>query len=1064
MVGQRRVLHGASSGRGVRLVQEALAELRYALGRADGVYGRRTEQAVREFQKQAGLPDDGVVGPRTIAALVEATGNRALANVRGPLHSSTTGQDVEQLQARLRALGYPVAVDGVFGPSTERAVLAVQKAAGIRDDGVVGPRTYAALDAAATVAPPAAQNVAQNVAPPAAGLTEHARRLLETAALVHGYESPWAVDLLAATTVLSEFGQDGPVVDRVGAAALSYFGDWPPEPGPLAGTVPPPRWLVDNATAIRDRVERGPGPVDVRHLLAAVIAGRGRRYVAAELRRRGAPPDLLRHALRAAIAEVRPDDADAWASVLADPPAGVPDDIAQPGEADGEPPADAPVDLSGGFSTDYVPAEPDEPLVDRLRVRVYVRMLALLVADPKTKVPLSIGLFGEWGSGKSHFMGLLRQEVKELSGKGAAFEQAVAQITFNAWHYSDTNLWASLADEIFEQLAGPAASAGAQDAARREQLRNELIETMQRRTELAAQTESAQNDVTRLRGEVQTAEVTRDDLRRAFVKTVAEDRNVKAALDDAVRELGLREADRDRFRELASEVRGARGEAVAAWRYFTGRPWGIASVALTVTCVVLLTLAPWFAGRLQQALGGLSAVSVLAAATTAAARLKQARAGLGKLRLAAETAERVERERAAAETDEAKELREAEARLDTLSVQLRETVARAGELGRELAELSAGHRLYRFVADRAASDQYRRHLGIVSTIRRDFEQLVELMKAWQAERDENARGEPPPYDRIVLYIDDLDRCSAEQVVEVLQAVHLLLAMDLFVVVVGVDPRWLLRALRRQYAGILGSGTERGSWTSTPDDYLEKIFNIPFALRDLTPDGYELLLSGLAGKVEHAAEPDSGGDPPAATDGGGDERQEEEPLREDAGSEMQTSFAAAEAPSVRPMTKPELDYLSKLAPFVRTPRAATRMFNVYRMLRSTKDLSSAGGFLRPDKTGEYQVVAQLLAVLTAYPRVLGQLLYAPRRDGAAGGLMCRTDVRSWQAFVRGLAVRDGRNEVLAAVDPADTAAWNDVAERLGSWAATLASDDPAPFRLWGPHVARFSFQPGAVARQ
>jgi hypothetical protein len=47
-------------------------------------------------------------------------------------------------------------------------------------------------------------------------------------------------------------------------------------------------------------------------------------------------------------------------------------------------------------------------------------------------------------------------------------------------------------------------------------------------------------------------------------------------------------------------------------------------------------------------------------------------------------------------------------------------------------------------------------------------------------------------DRIVLYIDDLDRCSTETVSQVLDAVHLLLALPLFAVVVGVDPRWLAR--------------------------------------------------------------------------------------------------------------------------------------------------------------------------------------------------------------------------------------------------------------------------------
>jgi hypothetical protein len=43
-------------------------------------------------------------------------------------------------------------------------------------------------------------------------------------------------------------------------------------------------------------------------------------------------------------------------------------------------------------------------------------------------------------------------------------------------------------------------------------------------------------------------------------------------------------------------------------------------------------------------------------------------------------------------------------------------------------------------------------------------------------------------NRIVLFIDDLDRCDPDRVVKVLEAVYLLLAVKLFVVVVGVDAR------------------------------------------------------------------------------------------------------------------------------------------------------------------------------------------------------------------------------------------------------------------------------------
>jgi peptidoglycan hydrolase-like protein with peptidoglycan-binding domain len=52
---------------------------------------------------------------------------------------------VRPLQQLLRARNHPVAVDGIFGPATERAVKAFQQSRGLAVDGIVGPQTWGKL-------------------------------------------------------------------------------------------------------------------------------------------------------------------------------------------------------------------------------------------------------------------------------------------------------------------------------------------------------------------------------------------------------------------------------------------------------------------------------------------------------------------------------------------------------------------------------------------------------------------------------------------------------------------------------------------------------------------------------------------------------------------------------------------------------------------------------------------------------------------------------------------------------------------------------------------------------
>lgn len=106
----------------------------------DGIFGDATVAKVKAFQSSRGLTADGIVGRRTWTA--------ALSKGTTPiLQKGSTGAAVTRLQRTLRAAGYTISVDGVFGDGTRTQAIAYQKSRGLTGDGIVGAKTWAAMQA-----------------------------------------------------------------------------------------------------------------------------------------------------------------------------------------------------------------------------------------------------------------------------------------------------------------------------------------------------------------------------------------------------------------------------------------------------------------------------------------------------------------------------------------------------------------------------------------------------------------------------------------------------------------------------------------------------------------------------------------------------------------------------------------------------------------------------------------------------------------------------------------------------------------------------------------------------
>ncbi|MGF6883684.1 O-acetyl-ADP-ribose deacetylase (regulator of RNase III) [Nocardia sp. GAS34] len=728
-------------------------------------------------------------------------------------------------------------------------------------------------------------------------------------------------------------------------------------------------------------------------------------------------------------------------------------------------------ELAGGISRDLVDTNEGIPLAqDRLDVAPYVGMLATVIADRSTPLPLSVGLFGEWGSGKSYFMAMLRDQIRMLAESGdSRYCHEVVHIGFNAWHYADSNLWASLGDEIFRQLAG----AEAESRPRAELIRADMAGRLHQYHQLESRKNHARETAARLQTEVDQAVAERATSARNLLAAVRNSPTYRDTISSMWRTLGIDDATKQ-AELLADQLQGSASEAATLTRAATTKI-GRLSLAAAVAVLGLGVLVPVLVAGIKDhaALGvGLSAtVTGLGGLTYLLARM---RAGLQRLRTVGEEL-RGELTKAAENSvnrelaDKLRSLRAAEADERVAQAQLDDVMAHVGELGRELAELEPGRRLYSFLAARAQGDSYTGQLGLISTIRKDLQQLVDLMAEWRADPDPDSSRRP--IDRIVLYIDDLDRCSPDQIVDVLQAVHLLLAFDLFVVVVGVDPGWLLRSLRGRYAELLRDGdidADGGQWR-TPQDYIQKILNIPLVLPRMDSTGLANLLQGLAEPAGSAADssapqglslpptspvpPVESADRPAGV------------ILIEAGSQVDDIERPVEPETERALalTKPELALLGALDCFIETPRDAKRLLNLYRMVRATRSLSPVSRFLGLDgRPGEFEAVVIILALSTARSGLAGAILDAPPNphSPAAGGLAHRVPSTDWSIFVADVAPLRSEsgwaNQIVGPIPDAQVPQWNRIHLGLSRVSRVTTLPDLSDLLIWLPKLRRFSY--------
>jgi hypothetical protein len=653
---------------------------------------------------------------------------------------------------------------------------------------------------------------------------------------------------------------------------------------------------------------------------------------------------------------------------------------------------------------------------DQLGVEAEAAAFARLIIDREVKAPLSIGLLGDWGSGKSFFIERIKKQIALLRERPTPeLFQHVVEIEFNAWHASDSNLWASLVTHIFDEIWDKISPKSGEVSIARKQLVHEIQQARGAIHEAEQQVEVA-------RGALATAE---HDLKRRRQQlawtTYADSAISQTGLDELVKASGWHEPletindVEDAARQLARSGVRLRVALTALLEHPERY------VLLPAAVVTALAGCVWLAVDHAKLTEGFKLVGkwltvVAGAASVFLAPLRTARSKTAKLtEKLGQIRTDYEKRLARAAPEQQQAVAESRRELESAKVSVDMAKARLAELLNQEATLDPRRRLSAFLQERVQSTVYRSQQGIISLVYKDFQQLSTYMKdlrdappAASTTHDASLKLETTirPFERIVIYVDDLDRCRPDQVVHMLEAVHLLLALDLFVVVVAVDARWLTRALEVHYRDLLASESERdldGLRASTPQNYLEKIFQVTYALGPMDPDHFVTYVRSLAGPQQrrengedHGAPSNSDIDEHASHDGapspstvadahqlrnGGPDRNAATAGRHVAQGVEDRAAAAGSLNAPGPTKKlpvakavhiddAEQELICKVVPLLPTPRIAKRLVNVYRIIKSKKGAKELRAF---EQHGRSESCLFMLALLFGRPALAASLL-------------------------------------------------------------------------------------------
>jgi len=144
----------------------------------------------------------------------------------------------------------------------------------------------------------------------------------------------------------------------------------------------------------------------------------------------------------------------------------------------------------------------------------------------------------------------------------------------------------------------------------------------------------------------------------------------------------------------------------------------------------------------------------------------------------------------------------------------------------DLGEILTGDKAEQFLKDTLNVEDEEKKYEVVREFRKDFEDLI----------DKSKQG------KIVVLIDDLDRCLPRHIIENLEAIKLFLNVPKTAFIIAADSYIVTNAIKSEYKDIIDAASEERPQLG--NSYMEKFIQLPYKIPTLSPKEVETYVTLL----------------------------------------------------------------------------------------------------------------------------------------------------------------------------------------------------------------------------